>query len=154
MLEDAESSLQIWVRLRILESLSNGKLFPDPREEETVDTQKHSSSSHLCKKSIRNTHCCTSRGSRNSSLKMREGGTRMPMDPSSRTHAISQLRRERIARNWRQLDLAEQLGTTVGTIKRWERGSQLPGPYFRAKLCALFGKGATELGLIPGEQPI
>ncbi|HET8845158.1 MAG TPA: FxSxx-COOH system tetratricopeptide repeat protein, partial [Ktedonobacteraceae bacterium] len=69
-------------------------------------------------------------------------------------HIISQLRRERIARNLRQLDLAEQLGTTIGTIKRWERGSQQPSLYFRVKLCALFGKSAEELGLLPGESPI
>src|SRR5256885_15135136 len=82
-----------------------------------------------------------------------EGGT-APMDTSSATHATSQLRQERIACNWRQLDLAEQLGTTVGTIKRWERGSQQPGPYYRVKLCALFGKSAEELGLLTQQPPI
>src|SRR2546423_2094581 len=76
------------------------------------------------------------------------------MNTSSGTHATSRLRQERIARNWRQMDLAEHLGTTVGTIKRWERGSQQPGPYFRVKLCALFDKSAEELGLLTQEQPI
>ena len=57
------------------------------------------------------------------------------------------LRRERIGRNWRQQDVADQLGTTVTTIQRWERGHQLPGPYYRVKLCTLFGLGAQELGL-------
>jgi tetratricopeptide (TPR) repeat protein/transcriptional regulator with XRE-family HTH domain len=72
-----------------------------------------------------------------------------PHDVSS----ITPLRRERIRRNWRQQDLAEQLGTTVATVKRWEQGSHLPGPYFRVKLCALFGKSAEELGLIPDTIP-
>ncbi|MGH2507327.1 MAG: tetratricopeptide repeat protein [Ktedonobacteraceae bacterium] len=60
-----------------------------------------------------------------------------------------QLRQERVRRNWRQQDLAEQLGTTVVTVKRWERGSQQPSAYFRLKLCALFDKSAEELGLVP-----
>ena len=58
------------------------------------------------------------------------------------------LRQERIGRNWRQKDLAEQLGTTTVTVKRWERGYQQPSDYFRIKLCALFGKSAEELGLV------
>lgn len=57
----------------------------------------------------------------------------------------SRLRQERILRNWRQQDLADHLGTTVVTIRRWERGSQQPSAYFRVKLCALFGKSAEEL---------
>src|SRR5579884_2765421 len=58
------------------------------------------------------------------------------------------LRQERIQRNLRQHDLAEQLGTSVATIQRWERGSHLPSAYFRVKLCALFGKSAQELGFV------
>lgn len=61
----------------------------------------------------------------------------------------NQLRQERVRRNWRQQDLADQLGTTVVTVKRWERGSQQPSAYFRLKLCALFDKSAEELGLVP-----
>jgi ribosome-binding protein aMBF1 (putative translation factor) len=45
------------------------------------------------------------------------------MKTSSGIHANERLRHERIARNWRQQDLAEQVGTTVGNIKRWEWGS-------------------------------
>src|SRR5450631_4197291 len=71
------------------------------------------------------------------------------MNTSNGVHTNNSLRQERIRRNWRQSDLAEQLGTTVVTIKRWERGSQLPSTYFRVKLCALFGKTAEELGFIP-----
>ncbi len=58
------------------------------------------------------------------------------------------LREERIRRNWRQHDLAEQLGITVLTVQRWERGSHQPSAYFRIKLCALFGKSAEELGFV------
>ena len=74
------------------------------------------------------------------------------MDASPSIYPNTQLRQERIGRNWRQQDLADQLGTTVVTIKRWERGSQQPSAYFRIKLCALFGKSSEELGLIP-ENP-
>src|SRR5690348_17554774 len=59
-----------------------------------------------------------------------------------------QLRSLRIERNWRQQDLADQLGVTVITIQRWERGSQHPSAYYRAKLCTLFGLSAQELGLV------
>lgn len=69
------------------------------------------------------------------------------MESPRSTHTNHHLRQARIERAWRQQDLAELLGTTVGTIKRWERGSYQPGPYFRAKLCTLFGKSAEELGL-------
>jgi len=62
------------------------------------------------------------------------------------------LRQERIARNWHQSDLAEHLGTTAVTVRRWERGNQQPSPYFRVKLCALFGKSLEELGLV-SESP-
>ncbi|GHO90358.1 tetratricopeptide repeat protein [Reticulibacter mediterranei] len=65
-------------------------------------------------------------------------------------HRNNQLRQERYRLNWRQQDLAEQLGTTVVTVKRWERGIQQPSAYFRMKLCTLFGKSAEELGLLNG----
>ncbi|HTK08855.1 MAG TPA: tetratricopeptide repeat protein [Ktedonobacteraceae bacterium] len=61
-----------------------------------------------------------------------------------------QLRRQRIKRNWRQQDLADQLGVTVVTIQRWERGSQQPSAYYRIKLCTLFGLSSQELGLSDG----
>jgi len=70
------------------------------------------------------------------------------MEVSPCVHNV-RLRQERFRCNWRQCDVADQLGTTVITIKRWERGSYQPSPYFRAKLCALFGKSAEELGFVP-----
>jgi len=58
------------------------------------------------------------------------------------------LRKLRIGRNWRQQDVADQLGTTITTIGRWERGDQHPSAYFRVKLSTLFGKSTQELGLV------
>ena len=54
---------------------------------------------------------------------------------------------ERLRRRWTQQEVAEQLGTTPGNVSRWERGLTSPGPYFRRKLCELFGRSAHELGL-------
>ncbi len=54
---------------------------------------------------------------------------------------------ERLRRHWSQLEVADQIGTTPGNVSRWERGVTSPGPYFRTKLCELFGMSARELGL-------
>src|SRR6266566_7854528 len=54
---------------------------------------------------------------------------------------------ERMRRRWTQLEVADQLGTTPGNVSRWERGITSPGPYFRRKLCELFGSSAQDLGL-------
>ncbi len=54
---------------------------------------------------------------------------------------------ERVCRRWSQLEVADRLGTTPGNVSRWERGLTSPGPYFRSKLCELFGSSAQELGL-------
>lgn len=71
------------------------------------------------------------------------------MDTEHSKRKNNRLQQERIARHWRQSDLAEHLGTSVITVRRWERGSQYPRAYFQVKLCALFGKSAEELGLLP-----
>jgi transcriptional regulator with XRE-family HTH domain len=54
---------------------------------------------------------------------------------------------ERMRRRWTQLEVADLLGTTPGNVSRWERDITSPGPYFRRKLCELFGRSAQELGL-------
>jgi len=59
------------------------------------------------------------------------------------------LRRARDERNWTQAHVARALGVSNLTISRWELGEQRPVPYFREKLCALFGLSARELGLVP-----
>src|SRR5437773_7214707 len=76
--------------------------------------------------------------------------------PHTLTRSASPLAglRERLAqaryqRDWSQQELADQLGTTPLNISRWERGLTSPNPYFRHKLCALFGLSETELGLRP-----
>jgi len=70
------------------------------------------------------------------------------MDISHTTRVNDRLRQERIQRNWRQKDVAEQIGTTVLTVKRWEGGQQKPSAYFRLKLCVLFEKSMEELGFL------
>jgi transcriptional regulator with XRE-family HTH domain len=59
---------------------------------------------------------------------------------------------ERMHRRWTQLEVADQMGTTPGNVSRWERGITAPGPYFRRKLCELFGKSAKELDLAREES--
>ncbi len=58
------------------------------------------------------------------------------------------LRFEREARGWTQQYVAEQLGADMNIVSRWECGERKPGPYYRQKLSALFGKSAVELGLV------
>ncbi len=62
------------------------------------------------------------------------------------------LRLEREQRGWSQARVAEQIGTDPGTISRWERGSTSPSPYFRERLCQLYGKSVQELGLLGEAQ--
>ena len=59
---------------------------------------------------------------------------------------------ERLRRHWTQLEIADQLGTTPGNVSRWERGITSPGPYFRIRLCELFGRSAQELGLASWDE--
>ena len=61
----------------------------------------------------------------------------------------SRLHEARLERGWSQQDLAELVGTTFVNISRWENGSNFPNPYYRQKLCDVFGKTPAELGLIP-----
>ncbi len=60
---------------------------------------------------------------------------------------ISPLRTERLQRHWSQRELAERIGASFATVKRWERQETIPGPYFRLKLTALFGQSEEALGL-------
>jgi transcriptional regulator with XRE-family HTH domain len=69
------------------------------------------------------------------------------MNTSIQVSPRQRLSAERIRRRWSQLEVADQLGTTPGNVSRWERGLTSPGPYFRSKLCELFGRSAQELGL-------
>src|ERR1700730_15346360 len=69
------------------------------------------------------------------------------------TQPNDRLRFEREARGWTQQFVAEQLGAEMNIASRWECGERRPGPYYRQKLSALFGKSAVELGLINGQAP-
>ena len=62
------------------------------------------------------------------------------------------LKRECELRGWSQQYIAEQIGASHYYISRWERGTASPSPYYRQKLCALFGRNARELGLLPEED--
>ena len=62
------------------------------------------------------------------------------------------LKEERELRGWSQKYVAEQIGADHYYLSRWERGSASPSPYYRQRLCALFGKNARELGLLLEED--
>lgn len=61
------------------------------------------------------------------------------------------LKRERDLLGWSQEKLAREIGTTNKIVGRWERGESSPTPYYREKICKLFGKNAAALGLIDQE---
>ena len=69
------------------------------------------------------------------------------MDTTVQVPPRQRLVEERMRRHWTQLEVADQLGTTPGNVSRWERGLTSPRPYFRRKLCELFGSSAQKLGL-------
>src|SRR5579862_3560100 len=54
---------------------------------------------------------------------------------------------EREMHGWSLARVAEAVGTTPDTVLRWEQGHQVPSPYYRERLCALFAKTARDLGL-------
>ncbi len=70
---------------------------------------------------------------------------------SEKTTPNQQLKAERELRGWSQKYVAEQIGADHYYLSRWERGTTAPSPYYRQKLCALFGKNAKELGLLREE---
>jgi transcriptional regulator with XRE-family HTH domain len=63
------------------------------------------------------------------------------------------LRRERERRGWSQADVAGRIGApSPHHVSRWERGVVIPSPRYRQRYCQLFGKDATELGFVDGEE--
>src|ERR1051326_6920193 len=64
------------------------------------------------------------------------------------------LKDARELRGWSQKYVADQIGADHYYLSRWERGTASPSPYYRQKLCALFGKDARELGLLPGQPEV
>src|SRR5712692_3206269 len=72
----------------------------------------------------------------------------MPGDKRPSRSAGSLLKHERERRGWTQSELAKRIGTTQVNVSRWEKGSTLPGPFYRQKLGRLFGKTLEELGFV------
>jgi tetratricopeptide (TPR) repeat protein/transcriptional regulator with XRE-family HTH domain len=63
------------------------------------------------------------------------------------------LKEARELRGWSQKYVAEQIGADHYYLSRWERGTAVPSPYYRSKLCALFQMDAKALGLVPEAPP-
>ncbi len=75
-------------------------------------------------------------------------------------HPNEHLKRERALRCWRLQDVADRLYALCvqddptcaliapDTVGRWERGFNIPSAYYQQKLCILFAKTGTELGLL------
>jgi transcriptional regulator with XRE-family HTH domain len=77
-----------------------------------------------------------------------DNGTNKQAIPSKKLHPNERLKRERELRGWSQGDIAEKIGTDQKVVSRWECGRSRPSPYFRQKLCELYGKNAEELGFV------
>lgn len=58
--------------------------------------------------------------------------------------------RARLERGWTQKDVADRIGAPLNlNVNRWERGKARPSAYYVQRLCEVFGKSASELGLLP-----
>src|SRR5713226_8843750 len=82
------------------------------------------------------------------------------MDSTNSKVPNIRLRSERELRGWSQSKVAKEIGTNTDRISRWECGDSTVSPYYREKLCTLFGKNARELGFLdeasdddPQEEP-
>ncbi len=73
------------------------------------------------------------------------------MKKASNVTPNQRLKAERERRGWSQKYVAEQIGADHYYLSRWEHGTVAPSPYYRRKLCLLFGKDASELGLLREE---
>jgi transcriptional regulator with XRE-family HTH domain len=69
------------------------------------------------------------------------------------------LRCARLQRGWSQQRVADQLNQLLGTARadrelvyRWETGKRTPSPFYRERLCQVFGMTAEQLGLV--EPPV
>jgi transcriptional regulator with XRE-family HTH domain len=58
------------------------------------------------------------------------------------------LRAARKERGWTQQQVADRIGAPLSlNISRWENGLAFPSAYYIERLCQLFGKSISELGL-------
>ncbi|HET8841561.1 MAG TPA: helix-turn-helix transcriptional regulator [Ktedonobacteraceae bacterium] len=69
----------------------------------------------------------------------------MNAKPRRPNHLLRYARQEQ---GWSQQRVAEQIGTTEDVISRWERGTRVPSPFYRERLCQLFQKSAHDLGFL------
>ena len=58
------------------------------------------------------------------------------------------LKYHREIRGWSQQKVAELVETGEDMVGRWERGISKPSPFYRERLCTLFGVNAEELGFL------
>ncbi len=58
------------------------------------------------------------------------------------------LQHEREIRGWSQQKVASEIDADEKRVGIWERGESIPSPFYRQKLCQLFGKNAQELGFL------
>jgi transcriptional regulator with XRE-family HTH domain len=70
------------------------------------------------------------------------------------------LRRARVLRGWSQQRVADQVNQLPGNARadrelvyRWEAGKRTPGPFYRERLCQVFGMSAEQLGLVELPAP-
>ena len=70
------------------------------------------------------------------------------------------LRRARVLRGWSQQRVADQINQFPGNARadrelvyRWEAGKRTPGPFYRERLCQVFGMNAEQLGLVELPAP-
>src|SRR5215471_11703816 len=71
--------------------------------------------------------------------------------PEAKAHRASnqQLRLARQQKGWSQKQVATAIGTNAVMVSRWETGVMRPGPYFRQRLCAPYGRSPEDLGFVP-----
>lgn len=70
---------------------------------------------------------------------------------ATRTVLGSRIRQMREHKCWSQAELAELIATSIPSISRWERGTAVPSPHYRRKLCELFSCTPEELGFLTDE---
>jgi transcriptional regulator with XRE-family HTH domain len=63
------------------------------------------------------------------------------------------LQHERELRGWSQQKVAAAIDTDEKRVGIWERGESTPSPFYRQKLCELYGKNAQELGFLDVTAP-
>src|ERR1700730_18456777 len=63
----------------------------------------------------------------------------------------TRLQHERALKGWSQEYVAKEIDTSAKNVSRWECGDK-PIPYYRQRLCTLFGKNAQELGFLDRES--